>query len=280
MKQKLLQWLAIGLIGEIGILHLIAAPQEFGEAEYLGALFVINFLLAFGAALRIYSGERSGWLIGLAVAGGSFSGYILSRTVGLPGMEVEEWLNPLGIISLAVEALFLATFALRQPWRTQNLVSDSSLSQRPALIRYGLPVGTLALVLAISLPAYWINQQTPPQHTANVTHISPSDLEEQYGVRVTSAGVTMLGGVLDVRLKILNAQKARPLLDNPNMMPALMTVNAKPEMVMAARMGHHSSLKDGGVMFLFFPNPSRVLSTGTPISLMFGDLQVDSLEVK
>jgi hypothetical protein len=34
-------------------------------------------------------------------------GYVLSRTIGLPGMPVEEWLEPLGVLSLPVEALFV-----------------------------------------------------------------------------------------------------------------------------------------------------------------------------
>jgi hypothetical protein len=42
------------------------------------------------------------------VAGGAFVGYVISRTVGLPGLPVEEeWLEPLGLLSLLVEALFI-----------------------------------------------------------------------------------------------------------------------------------------------------------------------------
>jgi hypothetical protein len=35
-------------------------------------------------------------------------GYVISRTVGLPGLPaVEEWLEPLGLLSLLVEGLFV-----------------------------------------------------------------------------------------------------------------------------------------------------------------------------
>ena len=36
---------------------------------------------------------------------------MISRTVGLPGLPVEtEWLEPLGVLSLVVEALFVGVY--------------------------------------------------------------------------------------------------------------------------------------------------------------------------
>src|SRR5215210_6436246 len=45
--------------------------------------------------------------IGALVAGGAFLEYVLSRTVGLPGLPVEPdaWLEPLGGASLVAEAV-------------------------------------------------------------------------------------------------------------------------------------------------------------------------------
>ncbi len=53
-----------------------------------------------------------GWLLGLAVASGAFASYIISRAVGLPGFteRIGEWANPFGILSLIVEAAFVALF--------------------------------------------------------------------------------------------------------------------------------------------------------------------------
>jgi len=41
------------------------------------------------------------------LAGESFLGYVASCTVGLPRLDVEEWLQPLGVLALLVEALFV-----------------------------------------------------------------------------------------------------------------------------------------------------------------------------
>jgi uncharacterized membrane protein YfcA len=95
------------LIVAVGLIHLLEAPEELEEVTYLGLLFLANFGGAIVAAIGTYRGHRWGWGLGLIVAGGAFVGYVISRTVGLPGMPVEDWLEPLGILSLLVEALFV-----------------------------------------------------------------------------------------------------------------------------------------------------------------------------
>lgn len=114
-------WIGIAVVLAMGVIHLVLAPEEFEEARYMGFLFVAHSLAAIVAAIGIYrGGQLWGWGLGLFLAGGAFLGYVLSRTIGLPGMEIEEWLNPLGFLSLALEIGFLLLFmARRMPRRVQ-----------------------------------------------------------------------------------------------------------------------------------------------------------------
>lgn len=112
----------IALILITGLVHLIDAPDAFEEATYKGVLFVLNALGALIAAIGIWRGQRlSGWVLGLVVAAGALLGYVLSRTVGLPGLpaEPDEWFEPLGVVSMIAEVLMtvLALWVLqsRQP---------------------------------------------------------------------------------------------------------------------------------------------------------------------
>lgn len=102
-----LAWAGILLIGALGLIHLLEVPEELEEATYLGLLFLANFGGAVVAAIGIYRNHRWGWLLGFMLAGGSFVGYVVSCTVGLPGLEVEEWLQPAGVLALLVEGLFV-----------------------------------------------------------------------------------------------------------------------------------------------------------------------------
>ena len=116
MKFRTLQWLSVALILGIGVIHLSMVPGEYQEAQYMGILFAINFLAAIIAAIGILRQEVWGWALGVLIAAGSLIGYILSRTVGLPGMEIEAWLQPLGLLSLAAEVLFFILVIIIKPW--------------------------------------------------------------------------------------------------------------------------------------------------------------------
>lgn len=117
-KPTAMQGAAIALILVTGAIHFIDAPGSFGDATYKGLLFVANGIAAIVAAVGIYRGERSwGWGLGALVAGGALVGYVISRTVGLPGLAPDVWLEPLGILSLLVEVSYVVLFALsrREP---------------------------------------------------------------------------------------------------------------------------------------------------------------------
>jgi hypothetical protein len=106
------QGAAIALILVTGAIHFIDAPSSFGDATYKGVLFLANGIAAVVAAFGIQRGERTrGWGLGVLVAGGALVAYVISRTVGLPGLVPDVWLEPLGILSLMVEAAFLGVFA-------------------------------------------------------------------------------------------------------------------------------------------------------------------------
>jgi hypothetical protein len=112
--QGMLKLAAIVLIVAVGLVHLVGAPPHYRWAPYLGVGFVVNLIGALVAAAGIYRDALWGWLLGALVAGGALVMYVVSRSVGLPGYEhaVGRWTGPLGVVSLVVEALFIAVFLL------------------------------------------------------------------------------------------------------------------------------------------------------------------------
>ena len=109
------KWLAIAAILGTGFVHAHEARDAFGDAKYKGLLFVGNGIGALVAAVGIYRNQRAlGWLLGLLVAGGALLAYVASRTIGLPGLpaEPDAWLEPMGVVSMTCEALFVILFAI------------------------------------------------------------------------------------------------------------------------------------------------------------------------
>jgi hypothetical protein len=107
---KLLMGIGILLIALEGLIHLLDAPGSFDDATYKGLLFVAVVIGAMVAAMGIYQGQRWGWSLGVLTAGSALVGYVISRTIGLPGLPVDEWLEPLGVLSLLVEGLFVGLY--------------------------------------------------------------------------------------------------------------------------------------------------------------------------
>jgi hypothetical protein len=55
-------------------------------------------------------------------------GYVISRTTGLPGLPAEEWLEPLGILSLLIEGLFLGLYVTVTRPSQSNAPKEGQLS--------------------------------------------------------------------------------------------------------------------------------------------------------
>ena len=282
MKSKFIQWLAIVLILETGLLHLMTAQGEFEEAAYMGYLFVANFLGSLVAAYGIYRRQLWGWLLGLIIAIGSIAGYALSRTQGMPEMEVEEWLAPYGIVAMAVEGIFILLFIFR-PWK---IAADESLpSAIRQSLRYAQPLVGLVVLVLISVFTYrWDNRMTLAfgYHVVSLEQVidlpatSLSKLEDQYGLQVSLVATSMMNSIVDVRLKIIDPEKAQLLLKNQ----AALLVNDQ-SLVLAPHMHSHTGtrLKAGKVFIVFFPT-QRIIHTGSDVSLVFGNARIEPVVVR
>lgn len=79
-----------------------AAVLEIGVA--------VNLLAALVAAAGIGRNADWGWALGMVIAVAAIGLYVVQQTVGLPGLP-KNWAEPSRIVSLAVQAVFLAVAA-------------------------------------------------------------------------------------------------------------------------------------------------------------------------
>ncbi|WP_051370403.1 hypothetical protein [Streptomyces sp. 142MFCol3.1] len=95
------------------VLHTILVPDHLEEMFYIGVLFAVGSAVMLGVAVALILMRRAliAWLTGALVSLGMIVGFVLSRTVGLPGGYYEPgWEAPYGPLSVLVEALFVLTF--------------------------------------------------------------------------------------------------------------------------------------------------------------------------
>ena len=103
--------IAAGALAVVGVIHIVLAPEYAEEAAYLGVLFVLGGLALGVLAVRLWRADDTpAWLLGSLIMAAMGVGFVLSRTVGLPGFHEGEW-ELSGLLCLVLEAGFLGLAA-------------------------------------------------------------------------------------------------------------------------------------------------------------------------
>ncbi|MEO5679990.1 MAG: hypothetical protein ABIS47_10010 [Acidimicrobiales bacterium] len=115
----------IGLLG-IALIHLLDLQSKIHETPYLAVAYVVLIAAALAsAALLVHADDRRAWVAATAIAVATFAAYAANRTVGMPSAtdDIGNWLEPIGLASLFVEAVTAAVgfYALadRRPGASQ-----------------------------------------------------------------------------------------------------------------------------------------------------------------
>ena len=135
-------------------------------------------------------------------------------------------------------------------------------------------------LLVVGLRAYYSATASPVLPAAPV--ISQSALEDQYGLRVNLVAVTALGGMVDLRLKIIDGEKAKLLLQDQANFPSLYVGDANVTLNVAEDVkSQEISFDDDGNLFLLYPNSGNAIKPGTPVNVLFGNtIMLETMEAK
>lgn len=99
------------LLAATGFIHAVLVPEYLREEAYIGVLFILGAISCAALAVLLWvRGDALAWGAGAAVCAGMGVGFVLSRTVGLPGFHESEW-DLSGMVSLALEGAFIALAA-------------------------------------------------------------------------------------------------------------------------------------------------------------------------
>lgn len=281
MKSKIFRWLAVILILQIGLFQYLSAQPQYDKTPYLGYIAFGNFVGAVISALLISRRKKTGWLIGLFIVTESVVGFILRRTVALPGLTVEPWVYPYGIVGSIVGGIFILTFLFAQP------LSPGFLDEEPASqIRtsYLLPLFGLLLISGVTFGTYrwdaYAYQIGYHVHVGSLDAVcstpltSFEELKQRYGLEVSLVAVTAMDSIVDVRLKVIDPEKAQALLQNQ----AALLVDQE-VLVLAPHHHTHWKLKPDKLHVMFFPTQNNTIHSGSKVSLVFGGVRVEPVIV-
>ncbi len=155
---------------------------------------------------------------------------------------------------------------------------QAALAKKPSLIRQpGFQIVLAALVILILAIAAVRTLRASPAPSLPAT--SRAEMEQRYGLRVNLVAVTAAGGMVDVRLKMVDAQRARALLEDKANFPALrvgeVTLNASAEDISRGFI-----FENGADLFLLYPNARGIVKPGMQVTLVFGGLALEPIEAR
>jgi hypothetical protein len=140
----------------------------------------------------------------------------------------------------------------------------------------------LALILVVMIGAGLYTYQASRGYQARPDPlagevISQQTLNEKYGLGVNLIAVTGAGGMVDLRLRIINAEKAKALLGDSGNFPALRAGNGVVLRASEDSFAQAIQFKNGGSIFILYANAQSSIKPGDPVTIVFGDLQVESI---
>ena len=105
---------AIGLM-TVGVIHVLEIQGQLSGAAWLTAGFVLLGVVAPIVGLWLLARPSpAAWQVSALVCVSAFGGYVLTRSVPVPGDrgDVGNWLEPLGVVALITEAIVMILAAL------------------------------------------------------------------------------------------------------------------------------------------------------------------------
>jgi len=99
--------MAVGIsLASIAAIHVLDLRSKFEEVPYLGVGYLLIIVASLVLLERLFVvGSRRDFLASAALATAVLLGFIVNRTVGMPGAtdDIGNWFEPLGLLSILVE---------------------------------------------------------------------------------------------------------------------------------------------------------------------------------
>jgi len=194
-----------------------------------------------------------------------------------------EWIPTCSFILLDEWEDLLNSFSTGFPRRFGALFEmvEAKLNVNAASIRRNqLTAGIIILILLVLAGLYASGVMRPQTVSPEFVSISEGELEKQYGLKVLLVAVTGAGGFVDLRITIVDGEKAKTLLSDPGNFPAVWVRDGvlldAPEDTKSQKIRYD----DGGTMFVLYPNAGNAVKHGEPVRILFGRILLEPMDAK
>lgn len=157
-------------------------------------------------------------------------------------------------------------------------ITADEMKSTPRLNKYVLPAILLMVVLLAGF--FVLRSQQKPAMVSTPT-ISQEELESKYGLRVNLVAVTAAGGLVDVRMKLVDAEKAKLLLSDKSNFPSLWIEDKQVSIALTDEViSQEITFENDANLYLMFPNAGSAVHMGTAVTIRFGEISLEPIAAK
>jgi hypothetical protein len=148
----------------------------------------------------------------------------------------------------------------------------------------GAPVRRVGWLLALAAMAFVTGcASNLPVQTGSAI----PEVQETYGIRVESLRLSSAGAMLDLRYRVLDADKAAPML-NGKVQPYLLDdvhgaklgVPDTPVLGRIRQTSRNNKILTDRSYFVMFGNPGKAVRSGDKVTLLLGEVRITDLQVQ
>jgi hypothetical protein len=141
-------------------------------------------------------------------------------------------------------------------------------------------IGLIVLPLAIGGFVFLNRPSTGNTAIAASRPVTAEVLEKQYGAKIQMVGLLAAGGLIELRLQVVDKDKAMGLFGPVAEMPML-AVEGTPKVLESAKgMKHHMTLLNGGSYFIFYTNAANSVREGSTVSMVINGVRLEHIVVQ
>ena len=143
----------------------------------------------------------------------------------------------------------------------------------------------VALVAAVAVPAYFVLRSSPASVEDAVAPAPPVVLSApaftaRTGVEVVQVAVTGGGGLVDVRYRVVDPDKANAVHERQNPPGLIDEATGVPVWQLVMGHAHKGQVKAGVTYYLVFYNPSDVVRRGEKVTVQLGGARLEHVLVR
>jgi hypothetical protein len=112
------------------------------------------------------------------------------------------------------------------------------------------------------------------------TAVSRAEMATAEGVDVNLVALTAAGGLVELRMQVVDPDKAYAVLHEAGRRPVIVAEDTGETLVMAAPAHHRGELELGGQYFFLLANAHNAIHAGADVTLVIGDSRLEHVEVQ